>query len=306
MTGDHHGRTAARATLSVRAANDILGTHKLGRGHHGGRLGRGHHQKGLPYRRKVGNVGRARKAKKQPRREPLHPSGLGRRRRGTYDCGLCGVSGPLTKTHVPPQSAGNNDDVLRYYYVTQGQGMRATRSKSYRGGIQSDMLCNDCNNLQSRYDPAYATFAKSLLPWWTRSSLQLTGMEPASRCEEAGAVARSIHISMFGLNPRLKARHPDIVRALISESPILNMPPDARLHLALARGFKAQVTGYRQIHTFVAYRPLMVESLAQVYFPPLAWILADREKSLLDFRGWVDVSSWLALPASTTTASCDL
>jgi hypothetical protein len=29
MTGDHHGRTARRATLLVRAADEILGTHRL-------------------------------------------------------------------------------------------------------------------------------------------------------------------------------------------------------------------------------------------------------------------------------------
>ena len=29
MTGDHHGRTARRATLLVRAADEILGTHRV-------------------------------------------------------------------------------------------------------------------------------------------------------------------------------------------------------------------------------------------------------------------------------------
>jgi hypothetical protein len=28
MTGDHHGQTAVRATLLVRAADEILGTHR--------------------------------------------------------------------------------------------------------------------------------------------------------------------------------------------------------------------------------------------------------------------------------------
>jgi hypothetical protein len=28
VTGDHHGRTAGRATLLVRAVDDILGTHR--------------------------------------------------------------------------------------------------------------------------------------------------------------------------------------------------------------------------------------------------------------------------------------
>jgi hypothetical protein len=31
MTGDHHGRTAGRATLLVRAADGILGTHRIER-----------------------------------------------------------------------------------------------------------------------------------------------------------------------------------------------------------------------------------------------------------------------------------
>jgi hypothetical protein len=229
----------------------------------------------------------------------LHPSGLGRRRRGRYDCGLCGASGRLTKTHVPPQSAGNNDDVLRYYYVTRGQGTRTTRSPSYRGGIHSDMLCENCNNLQSKYDTAYANFAKSILPWWATSSLQLIRVEPPHIALQAGAVARSVLISMFGLNPRLKARYPDTASALISESSISNMPSDARLHLALARGLKAQVTGYRQIHVTLANHQLKVESLAQVYFPPLAWILVDKAKSSPNFGGWVDVSSWLAFQPTT-------
>jgi hypothetical protein len=29
MIGDHHGRTAGRATLLVRAVDEILGTHRL-------------------------------------------------------------------------------------------------------------------------------------------------------------------------------------------------------------------------------------------------------------------------------------
>jgi hypothetical protein len=34
MTGDHHGRTAMRATLLVTALDGILGTHKVMHGHH--------------------------------------------------------------------------------------------------------------------------------------------------------------------------------------------------------------------------------------------------------------------------------
>lgn len=244
-------------------------------------------------------MGQARKQEgRRPHKEPLHPSGLGRRRRGIYDCGLCGRSGRLTRTHIPPQCAGNYDSVLRYYYNSRGQDSRSAESYKRQGGMQSDMLCESCNNLQSRYDKAYATLARSLLPWWLNSSLQLHRMDPPHIEFQPGAVVRSVIIGMFGLNPHLRVRHPDIASALINGSHISNMPPGARLYLALARGHRARVTGYRQIHTSLATRQLTVESLAQIYFPPLAWILADESKSLLDFEGWIDVSPWLALDAA--------
>lgn len=164
--------------------------------------------------------------------------------------------------------------------------------------IQSVMLCASCNNIQSKYDTASAALARSLLPWWLKSSLQLGRLDPPRVEFQPGAVVRSVLIGMFGLNPKLRVRHPDIASALINESPVSNMPRSARLYLALARGYKARVTGYWQIHTFLATRQLAVESLAQVYFPPLAWILADESKPLLDFEGWIDVSPWLALQAA--------
>ncbi|MGA7410991.1 MAG: hypothetical protein WBW33_10930 [Bryobacteraceae bacterium] len=39
MTGDHHGRTATRATLLVTAADEILGTHNRDEGISGGSIG---------------------------------------------------------------------------------------------------------------------------------------------------------------------------------------------------------------------------------------------------------------------------
>jgi hypothetical protein len=243
---------------------------------------------------------RKRKPKgRRQQREPLHPSGLGRRPGAAYACGLCGITGHLTKTHIPPQAAGNHDRALRYHFITQGQSNHSIKSRSLPGGMQSDMLCNGCNSLQSKYDATYATLAKSLLPWRPESNLQLRRVDPPHIKFQPGAVVRSVLIGMFGLNPHLRTRHPEVASALISESPIPEMPPNARLYLALARGHKARVTGYWQLHTILDYQALAVEILAQVYFPPLAWILADESKSLLDFEGWIDVSPWLALQPAT-------
>jgi hypothetical protein len=45
----------------------------------------------------------------------------------------------------------------------------------------------------------------------------------------------------------------------------------------------------------VGGRNVGIMSMAQMYFPPLAWQLADQPESvLLQHEGWHDVSSWLA------------
>jgi hypothetical protein len=70
------------------------------------------------------------------------------------------------------------------------------------------------------------------------------------------------------------------------------------LGLALTLGPTARVTG--GIAGYYMFRPkfrgqnIGMMSLAQIYFPPMAWQLADGDQSVLfEQEGWVDVSSWL-------------
>jgi hypothetical protein len=119
----------------------------------------------------------------------------------------------------------------------------------------------------------------------------------------------------FALNPRLRVIHPDPAHALVDQEGSLTLPEPLRLHLALTRGPYARVTG--SIGGFYMFRPKVagrnvgVMSMAQIYFPPLAWQLADQPESvLLGQEGWHDVSSWLervpSEPAVLLTLARDL
>ena len=83
-------------------------------------------------------MARSNKAKKSPQRPHSYGSGLGRRRQEVHYCGLCGANEALTKTHIPPQCAGNNDRVLRYRYIQRGT--LATRGRTLEGGMYGGLF----------------------------------------------------------------------------------------------------------------------------------------------------------------------
>lgn len=63
-------------------------------------------------------------------------------------CRVCGLEKPLTREHVPPRAALNDD---YYYLATFDQMLEAgpeplKEGPRYQGGIYFEALCKDCNN----------------------------------------------------------------------------------------------------------------------------------------------------------------
>jgi hypothetical protein len=233
----------------------------------------------------------------QQRRRRL---GLDHVRKHRYPCGLCGTETRLTKTHVPPQCAGNTGLVFRQFFLI-GTGQILRRGGRQIGGLHVYGLCQDCNGLQALYDGAYGEFAQALYPCWIRGDLAIPGgrMEIPEQDIAPGAIARSVVIGMFGLNANLRELYPQLAISLCQRVDSIELPNDIQLRLALARGTTARVTG-----SMLGYGLLTgvgFSTMAQVYFPPLAWQLADdcpssvlQKSSLLDRQGWADVSNWIS------------
>lgn len=238
---------------------------------------------------------------KRRQMERRHHQPVGAVRKRSEPCGLCGETGGLTRTHLPPQCAGNTNLVARRTIVTNSEG-RAHDSRSSAGGLHFYGLCERCNGLGSKYDGAYGELVKIVRPSWIRGTLMIPGRRyrtPAATCQP-GAAARSVVIGMFGLNAHLRTLYPDVAEALLTEKPDVVLPEVVSLRLAMLRGRRARLSGsIGGIELFgrrLNGQALGVITMAEVYFPPLAWQLAAPEASLLDLEGWPNVSYWLRYP----------
>lgn len=142
--------------------------------------------------------------------------------------------------------------------------------------------------------------AKALSPFVLGSALVLPDgpLRTTPDKVQPGAIARSLLVSAFALNPQLRVINAETASALLEERAQIPLAPTLSLGLAMTLGPAARVTGsiggYYMFRPKVNGRNIGIMSLAQVYFPPMAWQLADRDQSvLLDQEGWVDVSDWL-------------
>lgn len=240
--------------------------------------------------------------------------GLRRRRRDDGPCGLCGSIGPLSRTHVPPQCAGNDHGVQRiYFHIIQANGEQALVRSNRRlhGGLYVYGLCGDCNSAASKWDVAYKQLSDILQSCWVKGSLIVPGNRialPSAQCVPS-AVARSVLMGLFGVNHVLRERFPDLAANLLNGLDPIDLPADVQLRVALARGTVGRLTGAMHSMKVLNTQSGVIEKMlsdASVYFPPLAWQLVSRESSYLDAQGWGDASSWLSAPIGERRSVSDL
>lgn len=215
-------------------------------------------------------------------------------------CGLCGRHRTLTKTHVPPQCAGNTGSVKRFTIVSD-KSNRIGRQGQRIGGIHFLGLCAECNSgLQEKWDRAYCSFAKGLWPFALggRLSIAAPRVQMPSMDILPGAIARSVLVSCFALNPNLRTTFKKLADDLVAESRSIELPDDTALFVGVTRGPHALVTGsmtgFRLLERCPDGSPLGTLSFAQIYFPPLAWQFVSVSSSpLLAKENWADASTWL-------------
>src|SRR5689334_3450657 len=121
--------------------------------------------------------------------------------RANQRCGVCGRVETLTKTHVPPQSAGNSGaEVRRSHFVKTDDGsVTARESRPLEGGMWVYGHCGDCNTIASKYDGDYAAMCRAMVDGYAG-----TRYFPPAVPISPGAVARSVLMGMFALAPHLR------------------------------------------------------------------------------------------------------
>jgi len=210
-------------------------------------------------------------------------------------CGLCGEVRKPTRSHVPPQAAGNTTKVRRAADILDEKRVRRP-GRSREGGMWVRGLCEECNNRAGRkYDLPYADFAHAVLRFlrMTNSGLWTPTAVPAVRVAP-GLVARSVLSGMFAIHPRLRIIFPELAHDLSAGRALLRWRDRVQLRLALTGGpgcvlssgvFMARVLGPtagRHHFTF-----------SEIVFPPFAWALVPTDTGAQVSASWADASEWV-------------
>lgn len=252
-------------------------------------------------------------SKKSARGGKLVVAGLVNHRKGKRPCGICGDKKQMTRAHVPPQCARNEGLVKRYRLMVSGN--EVDRGRQSEGGIHLYGLCGDCNTAAGRFDEAYGHLADAARQLWVKSwQIEVPPTIALPRVAfDPGGVVRSILLGMCATGPFIRRHWPDLPSALVSGN-ALELPPELRLYLALARGMTARVAGaIAGFHVLGPHlrrgssgAPLGINAAASVYFPPLAWELIHVDETVLTEGRWEDVSSWTTITPGQTHLLSDL
>lgn len=205
----------------------------------------------------------------------------------------------MTKAHVPPQAAGNTGKVTNASTRIVGGVLGPGRFSS--GGLWLRGLCRDCNSLAgAEYDRAYADFSRaieSFMRFSSRGHLLHPEAAPAVSVSP-GRVARCVLFGMFGISPNLRAIFPELADALRRQDPHVKMPDGVSLRWALYGGRGARLAGPIHAHRVLGHPQVYLTS-AEIYFRPLAWVLAPRGtgglkgyESVLDREHWANADEW--------------
>lgn len=223
-------------------------------------------------------------------------------RPGPGRCGICGEWRDLSRSHVPPQAAGNSGSgVTRAQMIEGERGVRVGRATG--GGLWVRGLCGPCNSLAGgRYDRAYADFARRCLPYagaGRRLSVR-SGDAPAVTLAP-GLVARAVLYGMHAVSPALRRSFPRLASSLAAGDAAVRLPDGVGLRLALTPWPTARIAG--PIHAYrVLESRLSYVTHAEVFFPPFAWALTTPtdERSVFDAQGWADARDWPLYSADRT------
>jgi hypothetical protein len=195
-------------------------------------------------------------------------------------CGLCGQFRKLSRTHVPPQAAGNSTAVERAADVIE-DGVRRPGTWA-EGGMWVRGLCAECNNRAGvAYDRAYADFAQQVMRLSTSTARRLAVIqgEPPAVSFAPGLVAWCVMYGMFGINLRLRILFPELARDLTGErvpgEGLIRWPGHLVLRVGLVHPLlrtvgvlSSGVWAMRVLNERVVHF-----SFADISFPPLVWSL---------------------------------
>jgi hypothetical protein len=168
------------------------------------------------------------------------------RKRPEGKCHICGVVGPLSWEHVPPEAAYNDHRVVR---AAQEQMLSPERWDGRRGHVEQRgsggyTLCEPCNNNTGGwYAAEYVRWARQGLERLARIPVHEEGAFFIPFRGRPLRFLKQVITMMFSANgPEFAPRHPELVKFVLDRS-ATGLPPEYKVDLVLVRGGFARNAG---------------------------------------------------------------
>jgi hypothetical protein len=214
-------------------------------------------------------------------------------------CALCGKVATLTKTHIPPNAAFNDDPGRRMMVGPNGQYKLESSPKA--GGLAPYGHCEECRAATSPWDDEYILWAKSVVKLLVESpDARRRPVVPLSAPEvRPGRFARAALAGMVVLAENLWRTHPAFVESVRTGAPLAS---DAGMRFLVGvtpweerrviHGCHGRVLASVPLDGSMPAEPRKTLS-AMVQWAPFSLILADSD--VAPSFPHVDCTSWLEL-----------
>lgn len=191
-------------------------------------------------------------------------------------CRICSTDGRLTWEHVPPESAFNDQRIVR---ATREQMLApgpwdGKRGKFVQRGSGAYTLCSLCNNnTGSWYGTEYAEWARQGADYLQVIPPEYTHL---IRVEFGGRPLRFLKqvITMFfsAVDEGFAADHPELVKFVLNWR-CRDLPPKYKIDLFLVRGNRARTSGFSMMADLRSGQSLYSSEVA--FFPFAVRLVVD-------------------------------
>lgn len=181
-------------------------------------------------------------------------------------CAICGTEGELTKEHVPPQKAFNDQSYISVPFE-QAQGLRYDErptAKPIQGGIHYYSICGHCNNSTgSWYGDAYIS--------WCNNSFRIgkaSNFQPTLLHLHLGfplRIIKQVITMFFSVSSGLADRYPELVKFVLNKEQKY-LPEQLRVYAYYNFEGNPRYNGFSAGGQYMS-------KFAEIAFPPLGFVL---------------------------------
>jgi hypothetical protein len=189
-------------------------------------------------------------------------------------CHLCGAQGKLSFEHVPPESAFNDQRILRstFEQMLANENPDVFKGKQQQRGAGGYKLCEKCNSdTGAWYVPAFTSWARQAMRFVIgargRPSLGYPyNLFPLRVLKQVICMFFSVNGTYF------QKTHPDLVRFLLNKES-RDLPPRVHVYAFYTFSNRSRASGVVAVAKGFGSANSSIHAFSEITFPPFGFVL---------------------------------